>query len=54
MVPWVAPEAAASNSTEQLMQPLLRRMGYRSLKQFEAAYAEFGNAVPWLKRKAFP
>jgi hypothetical protein len=34
-----ADNAAVSNSTEQVMQPLLRRMGYRSLKQFEAAYA---------------
>jgi hypothetical protein len=36
------------------MQPLLRRMGYRSLKQFEAAYAELGAQTPLPRRGAIP
>lgn len=34
-------------ATNKAMQPILRRMGYRSLKQFEAAYAELSNNMPW-------
>ena len=33
--------------TNRAMQPLLRRMGYRSLTQFEAAYAALGDKMPW-------
>jgi hypothetical protein len=45
---WVDREIQRSiyKETNRLMQPLLRRMGYRSLKQFEAAYAEMGPATP--------
>jgi hypothetical protein len=37
--------------TNRIMQPVLRRTGYRSLRQFEAAYAELGNAMPWPRVK---
>jgi hypothetical protein len=39
-------------ATNQAMQPLLRRIGYRSLKQFEAAYAELGNKMPLPRTRA--
>ena len=45
-------EAANSiyQTTNRVMQPLLRRMGYRSLKQFETAYAEMGAQTPMPRR----
>ena len=33
--------------TNRIMKPLLRHMGYRSLRQFELAYAEMGEKMPW-------
>lgn len=38
-------------TTNRIMQPLLRKNGYRSLKQFRAAYAELGNDMPWPRRR---
>jgi hypothetical protein len=53
---WVDPQTQRSiyKETNRLMQPLLRRMGYRSLKQFEAAYAELGAQTPLPRRGAIP
>jgi hypothetical protein len=53
---WVDPRTQRSiyKETNRLMQPLLRRMGYRSLKQFEAAYAELGAQTPLPRRGAIP
>jgi Family of unknown function (DUF5681) len=53
---WVDPKTERSiyKETNRLMQPLLRRMGYRSLKQFEAAYAELGAQTPMPRRRANP
>ena len=39
-------------ATNRAMQPLLRHMGYRSLKQFKAAYAELGDKMPIPKGRA--
>lgn len=51
---YVDRETLKSNykTTNHSMQPLLRRMGYRSLKQFEAAYAELGNKMPLPRTRA--
>ena len=48
-LPALSPEhrREVQRATNRAMQPILRRMGYRSLKQFEAAYAELGNDMPW-------
>lgn len=39
-------EKSIYKTTNRVMQPLLRRMGYRSLKQFQVAYAEMGTQMP--------
>jgi hypothetical protein len=39
-------------ATNRIMQPLLRKNGYRSLKQFRAAYAELGNKMPMPRQRA--
>lgn len=39
-------EKSIYQTTNRVMQPLLRHVGYRSLKQFEAFYAELGKKMP--------
>jgi hypothetical protein len=52
--PWVDRPAQRSiyKMTNRAMQPLLRHFGYRSLKQFDAAYAELGKNTPFPRRRA--
>jgi hypothetical protein len=52
--PALSPEDSRDvyQTTNRLMSPLLKPMGYRSLKQFETAYAEMGDRVPWPRKKA--
>jgi hypothetical protein len=40
-------QKAVYQVTNRVMQPLLRPMGYRSFRQFELAYAEMGDKMPW-------
>lgn len=44
-------EKQAYHATNRMMQPLLRKYGYRSLKQFRAAYDELGTAMPWPRKR---
>lgn len=36
-------------TTNRIMRPLLKPMGYRSLREFEVAYAQMGDKLPWPK-----
>jgi hypothetical protein len=42
-----AEQKSVYKATNRVVQPILRPMGYRSQKQFEAAFAELGNNMPW-------
>ena len=44
-------EREAYQVANQVMGPLLKRQGYRSLAQFERAYEETGGNPPWPKQR---